>query len=151
MSIEDKVFDQYKICIEMADKISQRRVDNNKFFLAINSSLITITGVVFSLTEENWSVMYFTILIALIGFILSYTWYRLIKSYRQLNTAKFKVIGELEKALPKSPFFEMEWKMLGEGKDKKLYTPFSGLEQNVPILFGIVYIILPLFYFISRH
>ena len=41
------VFEQYKICIEMADRVSQRRGPTNTFFLTLNTAIFT----------ANWSVL----------------------------------------------------------------------------------------------
>jgi hypothetical protein len=64
-----------------------------------------------------------------------------VRSYRQLNTAKFKVVGALEDRLPASPYWHAEWVALGEGKDWRKYLPLTHLEQWVPVLFGLVYVI----------
>jgi len=58
-----------------------------------------------------------------------------------LNTGKFKVIHEIERQLPAS-IYDYEWKILGEGKSRKLYFPFSHIEMVIPWIFGIVYVIL---------
>ena len=50
-------------------------------------------------------------------------WFLLVRSYRQLNSAKYIVIGVLEERLPGSPYWNAEWKALGEGKDKAKYWP----------------------------
>jgi len=67
-------------------------------------------------------------------------WFWLIRSYRQLNTAKFQVIGALEERLPASPYWRAEWFALGEGKDKSKYWPLTHLEQWVPLLFVAIYV-----------
>jgi hypothetical protein len=68
-------------------------------------------------------------------------WWWLVRSYRQLNTAKFKVVGALEERLPASPYWRAEWAALGEGKDWRKYLPLTHLEQWIPVLFGLVYVI----------
>lgn len=137
----DTILQQYKLCVEMAEQISSRRAAANAFFLTLNSTIISLT--VGAITSKDFTVSVISALfIAILGFVLCYIWYRLILSYRQLNTAKFKVIGELEKRLPASPFYLAEWKLLGEGKDKKLYTPLSAIETNVPLVFSIIYLLL---------
>lgn len=61
-------------------------------------------------------------------------WYRLIRSYKDLNTAKFKVIHEIEQKLPCAPY-DLEWEKVGRGKDSKLYLPFTHIEICVPWVF----------------
>ena len=67
--------------------------------------------------------------------------YFLIKSYKQLNTGKFAVIHEIEKHLPLA-LYKYEWQVLGEGKDKTKYYPFSHVELWIPRIFGILYLAL---------
>jgi hypothetical protein len=66
----------------------------------------------------------------------------ILRSYRQLNTAKYQVIGEFEKRLPASPYWSAEWKALGEGKDLMKYIPLTYAENWVPIVFALLYTIL---------
>jgi len=76
---------------------------------------------------------------------VSDTWYRwvwfLLRSYKQLNTGKFKVIHEIEKKLPLA-LYDFEWKILDEGKNRNTYFPFSHIEMIIPWVFGAVYAVL---------
>ncbi len=56
-------------------------------------------------------------LISIAGMLICYSWYRLIRSYKDLNSGKFKLVHEIEKLLPISPFDD-EWEIVGRGKDK---------------------------------
>lgn len=66
--------------------------------------------------------------------IICYMWYRLIQSYKQINSGKFKVIHKIEQNLPISPY-DTEWEMLGRGEDPKRYLPFTHIEIFVPWIF----------------
>jgi hypothetical protein len=118
----DHCLAMYHAFIESAERISDRRHSANTFFLTVNTALLGITGY---LQAE---------LVALGGLVLSYTWFRLIKSYRSMNTAKFKVIHDMEQQLPFAPY-DAEWEKLERGKNPKLHTPFSKVETTVPIVF----------------
>jgi hypothetical protein len=72
------------------------------------------------------------------GLVICYLWYRLIRNYRDLNSAKFKVIHELEKRMPSRPY-DAEWEALGRGTKPGLYLPFSHLEMIVPWVFFVVH------------
>ena len=52
-----------------------------------------------------------------------------------MNSGKFKVVHEIEKELPLSPY-DAEWEALGRGNDPKLYLPFTRIEIWVPGIFG---------------
>ena len=73
--------------------------------------------------------------------MLCYVWWRIVKSYRQLNSGKFKVVREFEQLLPTAPY-DAEWIALGEGKISNLYLPLTHIENWVPLCFGLLYAIL---------
>jgi hypothetical protein len=86
-------------------------------------------------TTDNSS---FYWLVSIAGIILCYTCYRLIKSYKYLNSGKFKVIHIIEKQLPLAPF-DAEWEALEKGKNPKLYKPFTKVEVVVSWVFLILH------------
>jgi len=55
-----------------------------------------------------------------------------------MNSGKFKVIRQIEQNLPLA-LYDYEWKILGEGKNKKVYYSFSHIELLIPWVFGIIY------------
>jgi hypothetical protein len=133
------ILDQYKMYVEMADRISARRALANTFFLTLNTAVFTVFGVFWQvrpLVSTTWVLV--LPLAALIG--ECFAWFYLVRSYRQLNTAKYEVIGALEERLPASPYWRAEWTALGEGRDRSRYWPLTHLEQWVPILFGAIYV-----------
>lgn len=136
---QDHLLEQYKLYVEMADRISQRRSLANTFFLTLHTLILGATGFVYE-KGDIAAGKYFMIIPLLAVLALCYAWWRLVRSYRQLNTAKFKVIGEFEKRLPASPYWSAEWNALGQGKDPKLYTPLTVIENWVPAIFSVLYI-----------
>jgi len=133
------LFEQYKLYLEMADRISQRRQTANSFFLTINTALVGIVGYL-SLGRATPGVDSF-VAVGLAGMVLCYTWYRIIRSYKDLNTAKFKVVHEMEKLLPLRPY-DAEWDAVGRGQDSNLYKPFTHVEIMVPWVFFTLHLLL---------
>ncbi|MFF0157615.1 hypothetical protein ACFYRY_08765 [Streptomyces sp. NPDC005263] len=132
------VLEQYKICIDMADKVSQRRTLTNTFFLTLNTAALTVIGVFWQKAPSGSTAW---LLIPLLALLLECgSWFWLLCSYRQLSNAKFAVVGELEEKLPASPFVKGEWGLLGKGQDFKKYVPLTWLEIWVPIFFATIYI-----------
>jgi hypothetical protein len=123
------LLDQYKLYVEMADRISSRRASANSYFLSVNSAILAFVG--YLSAKETGEYMW---MLALGGIALSVLWEALITSYRNLNTAKFAVIHKIEKRLPISPY-EAEWDAMDRGKNPKLYRPISHIEQGVPYVF----------------
>lgn len=134
-SYQDHCLEIYKLYVQMADNISVRRQLANSFFLTVNTAIIGIVGYFGGTSGKlNW-------IIILPGIVLCYLWYRLIRSYKDINSGKFKVIHEIEKELPISPY-DAEWEALGRGKDTKKYLPFTRIEIWVPGIFGIFYLVM---------
>ena len=132
------VLEQYKLYVEMADRISQRRGLTNTFFLTFNTAIFTAVSVFLQQkpTQGDWSLM--LPLLVVLG--ECYAWFYLVRSYDQLNSAKYRVVGELEERLPASPYWRAEWWALGEGKDRKKYWPLTHIEKWIPALFALLYV-----------
>ncbi len=116
---QSAILDQYKLCVEMADRISSRRGLANTFFLTINTAIFALIG---ALWKERPSVSPWLLslpLIIAVGECAAWWW--LVRSYRLLNGAKYKVIGALEERLPASVYLRAEWVALGQGCST-LYT-----------------------------
>jgi hypothetical protein len=131
------VLEQYKIYVEMADRISGRRGLTNTFFLTLNTVIFTTVGIFWQHSPEVSRGLLTVPWLVLLGQCLAWFW--LLRSYRQLNTAKYAVIGTLEERLPASPYWRAEWAALGHGRDPARYWPLSHVEQWIPLLFGVAY------------
>lgn len=129
------LLDQYKLYVEMADRISARRATANSYFLSVNTAMLAFVGYLTSKdsTADLW-------LLAAAGIVLSYLWHALITSYRNLNTAKWLVVHQIEKRLPISPY-DAEWEAMGRGENPKLYKPITHIELGVPYIFMALHVI----------
>lgn len=141
------LFEQYKLYVEMTDKISERRHQANSFFLTANTVLITLITSFISLTKDQNIQHSWIIFAAVSGIVFCLTWRYLIISYGQLNSGKFRVIHLLESKLPVKPF-DAEWEALNRG-DGKLYRPFTQTEIRIPLVFAFLYTLLALCLIIS--
>lgn len=146
---DDRVLEIYKLAVEMADRISARRATANSFFLTLHTGLAAFVGIVSSthLAEDPASGdvdSFGLVFTAVVGAILAAAWWLLLRSYRDLNTAKFKAIGELEAALPVQPLAR-EWEYLKKDPVKPWrprYAELGFVERVIPIVFLIVYVVL---------
>ena len=137
---DEIVLEQYSLYVEMADRISARRHSANSYFLAVNSLLVALSGYLASQLEGGaWTKDSPATLIPLAGIVLCIVWFYLIRSYRQLNTAKFKVVHEIEALMPLAPY-DAEWEAVGRGENYAIYWPFTHVEKWVPVVFGVLYV-----------
>jgi hypothetical protein len=141
----EQLFEQYKIYLASADTNSSRRQTANSFFVTLNTVLVSLISYL-NMGDSGTSPFFGTIAIA--GICICYMWFRLVRSYRDLNSAKFKVIHEIEKSLPISPY-DAEWEAVGRGQDSKLYLPFTNVEMYVPIVFIMLHLFVLISSFVS--
>lgn len=133
------LFEQYKLYVNSADEISARRNIANSLFVTLHTLVLGIIAFAYDKGPQlsyQWILVF--PLLAIIS--LCFLWWRLIQSYRQLNAVKYQVIREYEMKLPTRPYWEAEWKALGEGKDSHLYLPLTNIENFLPWFFMLLYI-----------
>lgn len=133
-------FELYKLAVEMADRISARRGLANSFFLSINTGVMALLGT----QDVRWY-------LAAAGIVTCVTWWALLKSYRDLNRAKFAIILAMEEQLPVRIYAD-EWTRL-----RAVAVPFTVrpaalrpwlaqyrelgyIERIVPWVFALIYI-----------
>ena len=148
--MSDKL-DIYKTAVEMADRVSARRMTANGFFLTLNSTLVTLLGFMYGkLAEDKRAVLIF---MSAVGIVLAFAWFFAIRSYKRLNKAKYAVINKMEEDLPYQIFTD-EWELLKGAKAdepkgwrkrwvafKDRYTDLTNIEGIVPIVFGLIYVL----------
>jgi hypothetical protein len=131
----------YTLAVEMADRVSARRALANTFFLTVNTGLAALLGG----HNLRWYV-------AAAGIVFALAWWTLLRSYRALNAAKFKVINAIEPRLPVA-LFTKEWGYLvpPEAEQKwwppeELWRRLAGyqelgrVERVVPLAFMAIYV-----------
>ena len=131
--------DLYKLAVEMADRISARRGTANSFYLAVHAGIITAVAAL--LPGGATSLPLASTFIAIAGMTLSVAWWLSLRSYRDLNRAKFKVILRMEARLPVALFGD-EWQFLKKDPVigwRKQYAELGQVERVVPVVFLILY------------
>ena len=133
-------FELYKLAVEMADRISARRGLANSFFLTANTGVVAVLGS----QDVRWY-------LAAAGVIVAVTWWALLKSYRDLNTAKFEIILAMEERLPVRVYGD-EWNRLRTEpvrfslrRDRlrlwlAQYRELGRVERVVPWIFALIYL-----------
>ncbi|WAL74384.1 hypothetical protein OU787_24530 [Kitasatospora sp. YST-16] len=135
------VLEQYKLCVEMADRVSARRNLANTFFLTLHSGLLVFLGTWLSQEHRRSVPAALVVVAALVLVGMCAAWWFTLRAYQQLNRGKFQVIGALEERLPARAFVAAEWRALGEGRDWRVYLPLGRVERWVPVLFALAYLL----------
>lgn len=135
----EHLFEQYRLLVESAEKVSERRKTANEFYLGVNAFLVACFGI-----EDKVAGQSAYGLSAILGFgiVTCLLWFVALRSYRQLNSTKFSVILELEELLPARPFGN-EWEIVGAQRGTG-YVRMSRIEQWMPIAIAGFYVLIAL-------
>jgi hypothetical protein len=136
----EHLLEQYKIYVASAEKTSDRRQKTNEFFLGLNTALVALLGFVATKISQA-EIAPILVLSSIAGMTICYLWYRIIRSYDGLNDGKLRVIHAIEARLPLA-LYDTEWEMLGRGKNREIYWPFTKIERWVPWIFVVIYSLL---------
>jgi hypothetical protein len=143
--------EQYRLYLHIFNATIERRQKSNEFFMGLNTAIIAFLGYIeVKDIEPAPSTPIIFLFVPVIGICFCYSWFLMIRSYKNLNRAKFKVIHHIEKNLPLSNF-ETEWEILGRAKDKTKYRTLSSIEKNIPLIFSVLYVIVFMANFSQVH
>ncbi|MGB7002652.1 MAG: hypothetical protein WBE22_11750 [Halobacteriota archaeon] len=140
-NFQEHLLEQYKLYVEMADRISSRRIQANRFYVALLSGLLALLSLLVNRNVFGNVLNVCFMAVGILGIALCILWYVNIHSYRQLNSGKFQVIHEMELHLP-FPAYKREWEILGKGKESEKYRKLTSVERYVAFIFSIPYFVL---------
>ena len=145
----DHFLEQYKLYVEMADRVSQRREQSNRFYVALLTSLAALLVILarFGLDTENDAGTFLKVVIlasGVLGSALAIIWFINIKSYRQLNTAKFQIINRMEERLPFAGYSD-EWELLRPKEGPAKYFQLTRVEQFVPLAVFVLFLVITVY------
>lgn len=149
--LKGQMLDQYKLYVEMTDRISQRRSESNRYYLTIVTGLFAVMPIILQkqgLRQEEMSAL--LLIIAVLSILICMVWLINILSYKKINTVKFQIIQDMESHLP-FQCYQKEWDYTNHRREKR-YISFSEVEKWIPIIFMIpncafiAYTIYALFY-----
>lgn len=133
-----QILDLYKIAVDGADKVSARRGTANQYYLTLQTLIVGVPAVFGSSTPGAFD----TTALSVIGIAVSAVWWLQLRSYRQLNSAKFSVINKIEgEHFAVRPFSD-EWHSLARDRIKgwrDRYAELGTAEQVVPFVFALLH------------
>lgn len=150
MSTDDRnqLLEIYKLHAELADRVSQRREGANRLHVSLLVALFALlAGLLrFGFGEAPESLILGAL--GVLGALLSVSWYLIIRSYRQLNSEKFRVLHELEDQLVYQ-FFRKEWDPEAKGGKSNKYLRLTQVEAVLPLIFGALFLALTVYAFLQ--
>lgn len=145
---------QYKLAVERADAVSERRATTNEFYLVLISVILSVEGIGIGGTFVGTPIIPPRIApwIGVVGLVVAGSWMAAIYASNQLNRAKFHVINRLEQNLP-AAVFTVEWNYRTTGSDAspsrpgRLYTSSTYIESIVPAALFVLFLGLTIYLF----
>ena len=138
---KQELLEIYKLHAELADRVSQRREGANRLYVSLLTGIIIFLAAFLRFGTGIMPIWVVLAVAGVLGVMLSASWYIVIRSYRQLNTGKFKALNEMEEKLA-YPFFKREWEILEEGENISKYWKLTVVETLLPFIFAIFYLVL---------
>ena len=132
------LLEQYKLYVEMSDRISARRGQVNSFYISLLSGLLAVLFL-FGNKQTDVSIQgkLMFLLISAVGLTLCAVWLFNIRSLKRLNSAKFKVIHEIENLLPFA-CYDKEWEIMQQDKSFQDLQQ-TQIEQFIPLVLAFPY------------
>lgn len=133
------LFQQYKLYVESAEKVSEWRSVANRLMVTLNSVIIGAFayGILDLVKTNSKDLIYALRVIAIpcaIGLTISFVWNRMINSYAKINEIKYGIITELEKEMP-AAVYSCE----GKRAESEKHTNISSWEKHISVILMLIY------------
>lgn len=129
------LLEQYKLYVDLMDRVSQRRQQCNQFYLSLVTALAG-ASLIFSGDKQDFD-KHLLAGTALLCLFIALLWWLALTSYRQLNRSKFVVIDTLEDQLSHA-CFRQEWEVLQQDRRPWVYNQLSHIERAVPVAIALL-------------
>lgn len=114
-------FEEFKLMYESTEKVTDRRLSNNKLNYTIGVAILVSIGIIWKWSVENEKYFFcgllLVFLLAGLAALFCSLWIGQIKDFKKLNAAKFDVINEMSNRL----YFDCSDTQV----DLKSYMPFT--------------------------
>lgn len=137
------MFEQYKLLIDSAHKIEERRGGSNNIFIGINTIIVSVLSSSINLTPGDMSRIPLLVSLIIIGMLVAWDWLRVTASYKKLNFLNYALIESFERLFP-TYVFSLRAKMETEGEEqnKKHRANIILLKESLlPKVFLLIYAI----------
>ena len=138
---ENDLLEQYKIYVELMDRINERIQRSYYAFLTVNSAIVG--GIGYFQIHNAYDSVFAYIPLAIISYLalmFCLAWSISIKTLRRLYEKRFKIIDLIEERLPLS-LFNAELMLLEDENDSKSKAVYARMETITLSLFLFLYII----------
>lgn len=136
-------YDEYKMLVEDTARFTDRRQSASTLYTSVNSIfLAALSFVIKDLNVAEKYTIFASVVIILAGIASCISWGTYLQSYKKLIEFRFKVLKEMEQ----TPGMKESIKIYAR-EDEFYYSQdkgqglFTKTEQNLPRIFGVIYVI----------
>jgi len=154
-SNRNMMFEQYKLLVDSAHKIEDRRGGSNNIFIGINTILVSILVHLEQLAMVDTREMILVPVLTFVGVLIALDWLKVIASYKKLNSLNYSLIKSFENFLPTYVFslrgqMEAERPNAQPGTRANLILISENLLPKVFLLTYSVYFVIVLTIFVRK-
>ncbi|MCB9585273.1 MAG: hypothetical protein H6718_07740 [Polyangiaceae bacterium] len=137
------LLEQYKMAVDSSLRVTEWRYRANQFGLAAVGGMLAAFGWVVKAAGESarWPL----VAACIFGVVFALYWLQTIRSHRQLNSAKFKIIHQIEVRFPVR-FFAAEWELVKLSTGTARYRSFSRLDEALVIIICLLFGVLAMYF-----
>lgn len=154
-------FDEFKLYYESTEKVTDRRLDTNRWNYSICTAIVVAIAVITNWALTNpvllWAGLAADTFLCLMAILFCALWIGQIRDFKNLNNAKFFVLNEMAPliefdvanpgAVKSYCPFDKEWKKLADllalqevGRSNIVALKSSNIEYFIPKAFGALYV-----------
>lgn len=141
---KDRLLEIYKLHVNVANDISNRRVSVNRHFTFVISGLVVAFVALLNIEEGSAgkqlmeNLQYFVegciIAVGGVGMVISVIWWLSVNTYLNANSVRYTAMKELEARL-EFQFMGRAWELMGPSYKTKSYKDVAIVELILPIAF----------------
>lgn len=121
-SVSERMFEQYKMYKEEAENLVKTRQTSSNYFMLMNGALLTLIGVALEPEQAHEIIAFILAVASFAGIIISQSWANTVNHYKDLHTAKERLINAIEESLPlqlnSTEYYEVMKDPLNKGRYK---------------------------------
>lgn len=134
------ILEQYRIYVDIADRVAARRVLTNVLLVTLNTALLTAVGA-FVREVNKYQVHWLLVAPLVAALVQCVAWGLLLRRYQTLAAVKWRVVEAFEERLPARAFVHAEWRSGLKLESGQWRRSLTAAEFCLPALFGVGYLL----------
>ena len=143
----ERMFEQYKMYKDETEKLTETRQTVANYYILMNGALLTLIGVIFQSNRKPLIIAVVVFLSGFVGIVISNLWLGMVNYYKDLHTAKHRLINAIEESLPlqlnSTEYYEIMKDPLNKGRFKSFGEAM--LPNSIHVFWGVLLLLSAVF------